>query len=129
MNCCAPPPVQLRDVKYRGTVKRPITDEDSENDHGEIDYSDEANWETYLSGVWFAIATLRSTEPVVSDQQTGALTHALRTRHSVAKEAITPSMKIIVQRRGVERTYYVAGPPKLIHEDWLEIPGVEEVSG
>lgn len=129
MNCCPAPPVRLRELKHRGDVKQPRTDEELQNDHGEIDYTDEDNWSVYLADVWFAIKTLRSTEPVVSDQQTGALTHVLTTRYSVAKEQITPSMKILITRHGVARTYFVAGPPKNLDDQWLEIPCIEEVSG
>jgi hypothetical protein len=113
----------------RGTVKQPRTEAGLQNDHGEIDYSVETNWAVYLSGVYFAIKTTRSAEPVVSEQMTGALTHVLTTRYSPAKERITPSMKIVITRNGIEHTYLVAGPPRNIDDRWLEIPCVEEVQG
>lgn len=113
----------------RGTVKQLRTDEELQNDHGEIDATVETNWSVYLADVYFAIKTMRSTEPVVSEQQTGALTHVLTTRYSPAKERMTASMKILITRGGVVRTYFLAGPPKNIDDEWLEIPCIEEVSG
>lgn len=102
-----------------------------ENDHGELDLTVAANWSDYLTGVYFAIQPLRSTEPTVSDQMTGALTHTLFTRFTAAKSRITPSMRILITRNGTERVFHVAGPSINVDEsdDWLEIPCVEEVLG
>lgn len=126
MTCCQTDRMQRARL---GTIQRPLTGAAYENDHGEVDYTDDANWEDYLADVWFAIKTVRSTEPVVSEQQTGALTHVLTTRYSVGKEQATASMRIRMTRHGVVKTYYLAGPPKNIDNEWLEIPCIEEVSG
>ncbi|MCB9868146.1 MAG: head-tail adaptor protein [Phycisphaerales bacterium] len=115
----------------RGDVEARRTESSLANDHGEIDYTLDANWKPYLPCVWFAIKPVRSSEPEVSDQLTGQLTHTLTTRYSAAKVAILPSMRIRFMRGATKRTFYVAGPPKNIDEadDWLEIPCIEEVPG
>lgn len=115
----------------RGIVKQPRTDEALKNDHGEIDYSNEDNWSVYLQDAYFAMRPARSSETMVSEQMTGAITHVLLTRFSATKAAIRPSMKILITRNDIARTLHVAGPPKNLDEAdlWLEIPCIEEVPG
>lgn len=131
MNCSRDCGRQMMRNAKRGDIEAPRTDASLKNDHGEIDYADDDNWKLYLPGVWFAIKTMRSTEPEVSDQLTGQLTHTLTTRYSEDKIAMRPSMRIRFLRGATKRTFHVAGPPKNVDEanEWIEVPCVEEVSG
>lgn len=131
LNCCPPPPVKLRELRHVGTVKQPRTDASLQNDHGEIDLAIASNWATYLSGMYFALKAVRSSEPQVSDQLTGAATSRLMTRWSRAKAAITVAMKIETTIGGQSRTLLVAGPPQDPDGcgQWLTIPVIEEAHG
>lgn len=102
-------------LRFRGLLQRPKRLEANRNDHGEIDLSSDANWESVQS-IRFSMTERRSQEFVVASVTEGVRFVTLMFRGTSVTRQAQGSWRIRYDDRdGVTHTLQFAGPAIIDH--------------